>query len=119
MGRGFSSASWLYCSLLALIAHLSPYLPPDDRGSERRHASILFTIFLTSPPDLERFFQAAKRQIPSFSEKFHPSMQNRSVLQLIYHHHIMTETLDVMHAIRTELSQLVTGKCSIPPPSTL
>src|SRR5229473_3630106 len=31
------------------------------------------------------FFQALKRQVPSFSVKFHPSVQNRSALQLIYH----------------------------------
>ena len=30
------------------------------------------------------FFQALKRQVPSFSVKFHPSVQNRSALQLIY-----------------------------------
>ena len=55
----------------------------QERQSERR-ASNLFTTFLTSPPDLERFFQASKRQVPSFSVKFHPSVQNRSTLQLIY-----------------------------------
>src|SRR5206468_8696079 len=41
----------------------SPNLPPDDKNGRReRRASNLFTTFLTSPPDLERFFQASKRQ---------------------------------------------------------
>src|SRR6266567_3185124 len=40
----------------------------QERQSERR-ASNLFTTFLTSPPDLERFFQASKRQVPPFSVK--------------------------------------------------
>ena len=43
----------------------------QERQSERR-ASNLFTTFLTSPPDLERFFQASKRQVSPFSENFHP-----------------------------------------------
>jgi transposase len=38
-----------------------------------------------SIPDGKRFFQAAKRQVPSFSAKFHPSVQSRSTFQLIYH----------------------------------
>jgi hypothetical protein len=37
-------------------------------------------------PLLEQFFQAARRRVPSFSEKFHPCVQNRSAIQLIYHH---------------------------------
>ena len=49
----------------------------QERQSERR-ASNLFTTFLTSPPDLERFFQASKRQVSPFSENFHPSVQNWS-----------------------------------------
>src|SRR6266487_2546242 len=44
----------------------------------------LFTIFSPDMLDVERFFQASKRQVPSFSVKFHPSVQNRSTLQLIY-----------------------------------
>jgi hypothetical protein len=35
-------------------------------------------------PLLERFFQAARRRVPSFSEKFHPCVQNWSAIQLIY-----------------------------------
>src|SRR5437868_5652444 len=38
----------------------------QGRQSERR-ASNSFTTFLTSTPHLERFFQASKRQVPSFS----------------------------------------------------
>jgi dihydrofolate reductase len=34
---------------------------------------------------MERFFQAAKCQVPPFSANSHPSVQNRSTLQLIYH----------------------------------
>ncbi len=34
---------------------------------------------------MERFFQASKRQVPPFSVDSHPSMQNRSTFQLIYH----------------------------------
>jgi hypothetical protein len=34
---------------------------------------------------MERFFQASKRQVPPFSVDSHPSVQNRSTLQLIYH----------------------------------
>src|SRR5712692_6671037 len=34
---------------------------------------------------MERFFQASKRQVPPFSVNSHPSVQNRSTLQLIYH----------------------------------
>jgi hypothetical protein len=33
---------------------------------------------------MERFFQASRRQVPPFSANFHPSVQNRSTLQLIY-----------------------------------
>src|SRR5713226_5167547 len=33
---------------------------------------------------MERFFQASKRQVPPFSVNSHPSVQNRSTLQLIY-----------------------------------
>jgi len=45
----------------------------------------LFTIFLASTPDLERFFQVSKCLIPPFSVHSHPSVQNQSTLQLIYH----------------------------------
>jgi hypothetical protein len=31
------------------------------------------------------FFQVAQRQVPPFSAHSHPSVQNRSTLQLIYH----------------------------------
>jgi hypothetical protein len=44
-----------------------------------------FTYLEKSIPDGKRFFQASKRQIPSFSANSHPSVQNRSTLQLIYH----------------------------------
>jgi uncharacterized membrane-anchored protein len=37
-----------------------------------------------SIPDGKQFFQASKRQISPFSEKFHPSVQNWSALRLIY-----------------------------------
>ncbi len=40
---------------------------------------------VTWTPDLEQFFQASKRQVPPFSVNSHPSVQNRSTLQLIYH----------------------------------
>ncbi len=46
--------------------------------------SNLFTIFLASTPDLERFFQVSKCLIPPFSVHSHPSVQNQSTLQLIY-----------------------------------
>jgi Tn3 transposase DDE domain len=36
-------------------------------------------------PDAKRFSQAMKHQFPSFRSYFHPSVQNRSTLQLIYH----------------------------------
>jgi SAM-dependent methyltransferase len=52
----------------------------QERQSERR-TSNLFTTFLTSPPDLERFFQASKRQFSPFSENSHPSVQNWSALR--------------------------------------
>src|SRR5262249_14528508 len=53
--------------------------------SEER-ASNLFTIFLASTPDLERFFQVSKRLVPPFGVHSRPSAQNRSTLQLIYQH---------------------------------
>jgi len=56
----------------------------QGRQSEAR-ASNLFTIFLASTPDLERFFQVSKCLIPPFSVHSHPSVQNQSTLQLIYH----------------------------------
>src|SRR5262249_44884218 len=37
-----------------------------------------------SIPEGERFFQASKGLILSFSVNFYPSVQNRSILQLIY-----------------------------------
>jgi len=36
-------------------------------------------------PDAKRFSQAMKHQFPSFRSYFHPSVQNWSTLQLIYH----------------------------------
>src|SRR6266516_2358950 len=36
-------------------------------------------------PDAKQFSLASKHQFPSFSANFHPSMQNWSTLQLIYH----------------------------------
>lgn len=56
----------------------------QGRRSERR-ASNLFTIFLTFTSHLERLFQILKRQVPSFGVNSHPSVQNRSTFQLIYH----------------------------------
>src|SRR5213083_3251576 len=35
-------------------------------------------------PDGKQFFQASKRQVPSFSVNSHPSVQNWSTLRLIY-----------------------------------
>src|SRR5258708_20641392 len=35
-------------------------------------------------PDAKRFSKAMKHQFPSFRSYFHPSVQNRSTLQLIY-----------------------------------
>jgi hypothetical protein len=37
-------------------------------------------------PDAKRFSQAMKHQFPLFNANFHPSVQNWSTLQLIYHH---------------------------------
>src|SRR5947209_8639628 len=39
---------------------------------------------LMIPKTGKRFFQASKRQVPPFSANSHPSMENRSTLQLIY-----------------------------------
>ncbi len=36
-------------------------------------------------PDAKRFFQASKHQVPPFRVNSHPSVQNRSTFQLIYH----------------------------------
>ncbi len=41
-------------------------------------------------PDGKQFFQASKRQVPSFSVHSHPSVQNRSTLRLIYQHNDLT-----------------------------
>ena len=49
---------------------------------------LALSLFTTGSPDtrdMERFFQASKCQVPSFSTNSHPSVQNRSILQLIYH----------------------------------
>jgi hypothetical protein len=59
---------------------LTPY--PDDRTPEARKQFI--SNIVTSTPDLERFFQALKRQVPPFSVNSYPSVQNRSTFQLIY-----------------------------------
>jgi hypothetical protein len=40
---------------------------------------------MRNDPPLGRFSQAPSHQVPSFNAKFHPSVQNRSTLQLIYH----------------------------------
>ena len=55
--------------------------------------SQLFTTSNGSPPDGERFFQALRRQVPSLSAKFHPSMQNRSALHLIYQLFLILSTV--------------------------
>src|SRR6266566_6636954 len=39
---------------------------------------------MADTPDGKRFFQASKCLIPPFSANFHPSLQNWSILQLIY-----------------------------------
>jgi hypothetical protein len=52
-------------------------------SSSRRGAQITYSV--KSIPDGKRFFQASKRQVPPFSVNSHPSMQNRSTFQLIYH----------------------------------
>src|SRR5207253_9006078 len=44
----------------------------------------LFTTFSDNTLDGKRFFQASKRQVPPLSANSHPSVQNRSTLQLIY-----------------------------------
>ena len=49
-----------------------------------RLASDVFPTFHANTPDGKQFFQASKRQVPSFSVNSHPSVQNRSTLQLIY-----------------------------------
>ena len=41
-------------------------------------------ISMKSIPEMERLFQASKRQVPPFSVDSHPLVQNRSTLQLIY-----------------------------------
>src|SRR5207249_8370465 len=41
-------------------------------------------------PDGKQFFQASKRQVPSFSVNSHPSVQNWSTLRLIYHVEIVS-----------------------------
>jgi hypothetical protein len=43
----------------------------------------LFTTFSDDTLDVECFFQISKRPFPPFGAKFHPSVQNRSALQLI------------------------------------
>ena len=48
--------------------------------------ALLFTTFSDDTLDMERFFQASKCLIPPFSANSHPSVQNRSTLQLIYHY---------------------------------
>src|SRR6266699_108926 len=52
----------------------------QERQSERR-ASNLCTTFLTSPPDLEQFFQASKRQVSPFSAKLVSPSVNLPVSQ--------------------------------------
>jgi hypothetical protein len=39
---------------------------------------------------MERFFQTAKRQVPPFRANFHPSVQNQSTFQLIYHQPLLS-----------------------------
>src|SRR5436305_1922023 len=43
-------------------------------------------------PDGKQFFQASKRQVPSFSVNSHPSVQNWSTLRLIYQEQVQTNT---------------------------
>ncbi len=56
----------------------------DKHGGESTTFE-LFTTFSDDTLDVERLFQASKRPFPSFSANSHPSVQNRSTLQLIYH----------------------------------
>jgi hypothetical protein len=48
-------------------------------------------------PDVKRFSQAMKHQFPSFRSYFHPSVQNWSTLQLIYH--ITTPSEELIHVL--------------------
>src|SRR5262245_12948213 len=77
---------WAYVSTTRRTAASLLFVGPSrrqGRQSEAR-ASNLFTIFLASTPDLERFFQVSKCLIPPFSAHSHPSVQNHSTFQLIY-----------------------------------
>ena len=46
---------------------IKPY-PDDKDGRREKRSSNVFTTFLTSLPDLERFFQVSARLVPPFSE---------------------------------------------------
>jgi hypothetical protein len=48
-------------------------------------------------PDGKQFFQASKRQVPSFSVNSHPSVQNRPALQLIYQQRRIANRLAIKH----------------------
>src|SRR3954452_24733944 len=47
-------------------------------------------------PDVKRFSQAMKHLFPSFRSYFHPSVQNWSTLQLIYHLALLPSTATIV-----------------------
>src|SRR6266496_2252079 len=68
----------------------------------------LFTTSSDAPVGGERFFQVTRRRVPSFSAKFHPSVQNRSALRLIYHKAI-TERATILNDLSIRRNRHTVG----------
>src|SRR5260221_14622117 len=83
--KGSSAGFGRNASLPIFFFHVlnSSYDGPKTQDSFWAQTSYL-PLSMAVTPDVKRFSQAMKHQVPSFRSYSHPSVQNRSTLQLIY-----------------------------------